>query len=223
MKNNELYFDVLDFPGGTVVKNLPGNAADRGLILGPQLFWHQGLVSWKTFFHRWEEGMVLASPTFHHSPPVMWPSSYQATDWSMALALGTPAIKGIRYHLWLQGIPNLMESSNTWNENFSTKRELLRGKQLTHQGCVLVYFFLMFPLCYHLLRTTTLLILSNSRICQNHRVFLLTFGCNDVLQWSLVELLMNALSSHWEAAWYLLPQPQKLPGGITSSSQGEKR
>lgn len=161
-------------------------------------------------------------PSFHHSPPVMWPSSYEATDQSMALGLGTPTVKGISYHLWLQGIPNLVESSNTWNENFSTEKELSRGKQLTHQGCILVYFFLMFLLCYHLLRTTTLLILSNSRICQNHRVFLLTFGCNDVLQWSLVELLMNALSSHWEAAWYLLPQPQKLPGGIMSSSQGKK-
>ena len=85
-------------------------------------------------------------PCFHHSPPVMWPSSYEATDQSMALGLGTPAIKVISYHLWLQGIPNLVESSNTWNENFSTEKELSRGKQLTHQACILVYFFWCF--CY---------------------------------------------------------------------------
>ena len=98
--------------------------------------------------HRWEEGMVLVLPTFHHSPPVMWPSSYEATDWSMALGLGTPAIKGISYHLWLQGIPNLVESSNTWNENFSAERDLLRGKQLTTRVAHFFFFYVSIMLSF---------------------------------------------------------------------------
>ena len=71
---------------------------------GPQPFWHQGLVSWKTVFARSGAGMVRAAmramgsdggrqmklcSLARRSPPAVPPGSYQAA----ARRVGTPALQ----------------------------------------------------------------------------------------------------------------------------------